>query len=380
MFLWRGSRLYVFSTSNVGDADPFGLVEEVDPITLSPVKASPRLPTGGHVWCGSMFVHANGDLYVMNGRFVHRLSPDLDIVVEMQLPDDRPYHGMLAMADGAILTKELRLTGEPSHLTLLDPQTLTELTSVQLLEPSLGRLCGELVDGSDLIYAPGTERIFRYEYRRGGLKRDAGWTARYRTSNSELGVASDGSISMGSLWVHDNNDVGSVRHMMGQHPVGSAVSEQTFDNFPGPSHVHRFGLVDAGDHDELEPIGTPNGWATAGPIAVEEHSIVVGYDTSAGILTAWDVRGDSPPRIAWAKPIANWMQPLAFADTAELVVDDYQPMVDHNLVVLDLLSGEEKGRVATGASTPSGTFACPGQHRDLYYPTFNVITRVFVTG
>ena len=54
------------------DGDSAGWLERVDPITLETLARSPDLPSGGHVWCGAVVVHQNGDLYVVNGRFRHR--------------------------------------------------------------------------------------------------------------------------------------------------------------------------------------------------------------------------------------------------------------------------------------------------------------------
>lgn len=48
-------------------------VSRIDPITLAPAAMSPRLP-GGPMWPGGMAVHANGDLYVVYGRWAHRLD------------------------------------------------------------------------------------------------------------------------------------------------------------------------------------------------------------------------------------------------------------------------------------------------------------------
>ena len=46
-----------------------GWLERVDPVSLEPIARSPELPSGGHLWCGSVVVHANGDLYMVNGRY-----------------------------------------------------------------------------------------------------------------------------------------------------------------------------------------------------------------------------------------------------------------------------------------------------------------------
>ncbi len=49
------------------------------------------------------------------------------------------------------------------------------------------------------------------------------------------------------------------------------------------------------------------------------------------------------------------------------------------IVVLDLETGEERGRVHSGAAQSSGMFFCPGWDRDVYYATlFGQIARIYV--
>ena len=70
------------------DGDNHGWIERVDPTTLKTLRRSPPLPSGGHLWCGAAVAHENGDIYCVNGRFCHRLSPDCEVVAERELPYD----------------------------------------------------------------------------------------------------------------------------------------------------------------------------------------------------------------------------------------------------------------------------------------------------
>lgn len=60
--------------TRLAGASTAGWLEKVDPVTLETLHRSPDLPSGGHLWCGAAVVHANGDIYVVNGRWMHRLS------------------------------------------------------------------------------------------------------------------------------------------------------------------------------------------------------------------------------------------------------------------------------------------------------------------
>jgi len=81
-----------------------------DPITLQPTRRAPALSSGCHNWCGAAAAHANGDNYVVNGRYV-RLTPDLEIVGERKLRSDNAHNGHVRAPDGNLITKDSRLSG-----------------------------------------------------------------------------------------------------------------------------------------------------------------------------------------------------------------------------------------------------------------------------
>src|SRR5215210_6220450 len=55
-----------------------GWVEQLDPETLAVLRTSPRIP-GGAWWPGGIGVHANGDIYMVFGRWAHRLTAGLEV-------------------------------------------------------------------------------------------------------------------------------------------------------------------------------------------------------------------------------------------------------------------------------------------------------------
>ena len=154
--------------------EPYGWVERLDlsdgagAERLEPEAVSPRLPCGSHVWCGSILAHSNGAIYSVNGSYLHKLDPlDLSVLAERRLPVDRSHNGMLALRDGTIVTKDLRLEGQGgTTLTRLEPESL-ELVGEPLVLPegSMGRIAADLVEvdgvSTELVYVPGTEHIWR---------------------------------------------------------------------------------------------------------------------------------------------------------------------------------------------------------------------------
>ena len=132
--------------------------------TLEPVASSPELPCGDHVWCGAILAHANGSIMSVNGSYLHRLDPhDLSVVAERELPVDRSHNGLLALADGSLITKDLRLEGQGgTTVTRLEPETLEVLGEPLVLpEGSMGRVAADFDSDGEAIYVPGTEHLWR---------------------------------------------------------------------------------------------------------------------------------------------------------------------------------------------------------------------------
>ena len=191
MFVQRDpGELYLYGTTGGAEPNVAGWVERVDPITLEPLATSGDLPAGGHEWCGSVAVHANGDLYVVNGSYVHRLAPDCSVVAELKLPVDHAHNGLLILSDGSIITKDIRLDATPSTLTVCNAN-LDVQASVELPEPSLGRIAAVVdearPDGSpgngsavDVIYVPGSTKLFRVTWNGVTLTLDQSWQPTYR--------------------------------------------------------------------------------------------------------------------------------------------------------------------------------------------------------
>src|SRR5262245_37176053 len=143
MFIQREpGELYLLGTTCARQREPFAWLERVDPETLEPIAETGPLPTGGHEWCGGVVAHANGDLYAVNGRFVHRLDPDCRVRVERELPTDQSHNGLLVLPDGHIVTKDLQLA-RPTTLLVLEPERLELVASARLPEPSMGRIAAD---------------------------------------------------------------------------------------------------------------------------------------------------------------------------------------------------------------------------------------------
>lgn len=371
MFVGRDvGELYLNGTTAGAGSHPVGWVERVDPVTLAPQARSGDLPTGGHEWSGSVAAHANGDLYAVGGSHVHRLDRDCRVVAGRALPVDQPHNGLLILGDGSIATKDLRRDGRPSTITVLDPD-LEVIASAQLPEPSIGRLAVVAGTGigpadrrvpDDTIYVPGATRVYRYRWDGTMLIEDPLWRPAYRKPDRG-GPAGDPTIVDGRVWLMDNCNTGGLE--------------------PWDDPVRLIGLDITGGAGEdgltvIIPTELPGGWVIAPPLV--HAGIAVAWDTANTGLVAFDVSPGAGAEMLWYQPFRSSMQPLLFPATGELVVNDFRHLengsTSDDLVVLDLVTGRMKARVATGAVRHGGMFLTPGWNRDLYYCTFGTVARI----
>ncbi|MEX0847116.1 MAG: hypothetical protein WD023_04995 [Ilumatobacteraceae bacterium] len=351
--------------------DAISWVEQIDPHTLDPVRRSPDLP-GGPTWPGGIAAHANGSLYVVFGRHAHRLAPDLTVLASVMLPRDRPYNSFVVLPDGCIATKDfggarpgaVHPSTDPCELIVLEPEALAVVGRLVLPEPSVARLSAS----GDDIYVVGDTRLLRVRWTGTELVIDASiGDATYRTLAGQT-YGWDAVIDAGAAWFLDDG-AGSERYAGSFRGLG--ISEC-------PLHLVRVGLDD-GAVSLTEISGLPLGLIANPPAIDPQRRIAVGYDSANGVVAAFrfDDHGGTTP--LWTKALDHAAHPMRFADTGELVLCDHDATrgVDQ-VVVVDIETGAELGRVDTGSPVQSVLFAAPGFERDLYVCSFAGVARITV--
>ena len=386
-------QLYVGGTlPNFSGPPPHGWVQRIHPETLEPLAVSPELPCGEHVWCGAILAHANGSILSVNGSFLHRLDPeDLSVIAERHLPTERSHNGLLALSDGTLITKDLRLEGQGgTTITRLEPERLEVLETLVLPEGSMGRIAADVLDpalneaaddATDAIYVPGTEHLWRIRAHADRLEIDD-WRVRYRQANDRWGLAWDACLSGGSCWLMDCGDVLSVRRIHevepnGRYdaPPGRDLSWRLPAPWDGAQRLFRIPLDRPEDLQWIEPFGTAGGGIIAPPVHVPEAQMALAWDSVNGGL-AGVATGNDDLDVAWHLDIRASMQPVVFPESGELVINDFTREGSDDLVVVDVATGELLDRVATGSRVANGMFLTAGGQRDVFYCTTTALARV----
>lgn len=361
----------VYLLRHTGGPDAISWVERIDSETLETIERSPDLP-GGKTWPGGIAAHANGDVYVAFGRHAHRLSPDLQTVHSVELPRDRPYNSFVILPDGHLALKDFggtlppgieQLAEESCELLVLEPEHLGIVGRVVIPERSIARLSA---DGYDL-YVVGVDHLWRARWDGSTVALDESFRPRYRTLDGQT-YGWDAVLTDGAAWFLDN----------GQGTEGFTGTFRGVTQSTTPLHLVRVDLATGAV--ALTPIcGIPGGIVANPPAVDPVRRIAVGYDSANGVLVAFDVAADGACTPRWQREQNHACHPIVFVDTGELVTADHDAeRFMEQIVVLDIETGAEKGRVDGGSPLQSPVFMAAGFDRDLYYCAFPVVTRVSV--
>ncbi len=333
-------------------------VTRIDPVSLRPLARSPRLP-GGPMWPGGMALHANGDLYVVYGRWAHRLGRDCTVKASLELPVDAPYNSFVVLACGLIVAKNLS-DKVAARLIVIDPATMRAVAEVEAPEASIARLsaCG------DTVYLVGVRRILRFDWRHGTLVRDPDWAHDYLagTANS---YGWDVVLAGGHAWFVDNG-----HHRYRTRMLGAGVRSTA-------NRLVRVSLTDAGDHDAVEISGLPGGTITNPPLVDAARGIIVTYDSGNNVLRAIDfINGRLTGR--WRRDwIGAASHMLHYPAAGQFVTNDFGSGGEW-VVIFDIETGAERGRIRVGGFTQGVVFPSPGWDRDLYWCSMSRVARISV--
>jgi len=370
-------------------------VERLDPDSLAVVASSPRL-AGGPFWPGGIAAHAGGDLHAAFGCWIHRLDPGLDVLASRQLPAPRPHNSFVVLDGGEIAIKDCDAPAgaEPTTLSILDPADLRPLAEpIRLPEPCVARLSSD----GEVVIAVGTTTLFalRFDRAAGRTVIDEAWRPAYGPAPGRSygwdPVIADRHV----LWM-DQGRNRTDRTMLGSGSSPDPVRLWIADRVSGETRSTEVSGL---------PFGTesnPPGWDPAG-------RVVVAYDAGNAVVRAWRLGGGLEP--LWRRDgLAHAGHLIVFPDTRELVVGDWNDVAalrsrflrpltrrigqvaalserarraslrtgSDSLVVLDLDSGAEKGRVRVPSASQGFLFPAPGFGRDVYYQSLTTIARIAV--
>jgi hypothetical protein len=121
------------------------------------------------------------------------------------------------------------------------------------------------------------------------------------------------------------------------------------------------------------------------PLYDPTRQILVHYDTIGRMVVAHKYHGPGALSFLWKQPFCNSVQMMLYPASGELVLEDSPHVLQQRdidtgaLVVVDIKTGEEKGRAPFGDKGTMGMFLCPGFGRDFYGCSIaGTVARVYV--
>jgi hypothetical protein len=365
------NRMFTFGACiPIQSAHSFGWLEQIDPISLDPIKSSPNLKSGGHNWCNCTAIIADGSIILGNGRYVHKLNLDLEIIGELELPTDHAHNGFTILSDGMGITRNLEVNqSKNSWFTVFDPASMKVVQHFEFVGSSIGRFSVDEIDGVEYIYATTATHIHRLIYKNQQLSLDEDWSASYDLPGEDQSFAWCNCLGDDSVWFHDMGDNGPSQVIMSTYPVGSKdldlrKTKRTIHH--APVRVFRVSTKDSSDMDVLTPFGDKGGEIGAPPLYVPDKKILVAFDTLNGKTGAWPYEGPGQFSKLWEHKIRNSNQILYYPDTGEAILDDRSDNYKVDAVVVDIETRTEKARCNTGTRISANMLWGEGYHRDAY--------------
>lgn len=106
--------------------------------------------------------------------------------------------------------------------------------------------------------------------------------------------------------------------------------------------------------------------------------MVVGFDSGNGVLAGF-AYDDSSVRKIWSHDQNHGSHMLLYPDSGEVVTAHHDPQRGvEQVVVRDVVTGNEKARIDTGSAIQSVVFPACGTERDFYWCSMLSLSRVRV--
>jgi hypothetical protein len=138
-------------------------------------------------------------------------------------------------------------------------------------------------------------------------------------------------------------------------------------------------MRDSKDHQVVDVCGATGGSVTNPPLYDLRRHIVVGFDSANRQLRAWrfDMSAGALTPLWHKQGIGCASHMVLYPETGELFTNDYR-RYGEEVVMLDIETGTERGRVRVGGINQGVVFPSVGWGRDLYWSSMAKVARIYV--
>ena len=299
---------------------------------------------------------------------MHQLNSNLEVINSLELPRNRPYNSFVILDSGEIALKDFggARPGQPSsdraqdcELVLVDPSSLEILDRLLLSEGSVSRLSS--VGRS--IYVVTMNKLIRINWDGTSLLLDTDFEVQYISEEGqEFGW--DPVITESDVWLLDNG-AGSQNYTTSLLGIGDALTAQK---------LLRVSLQ-SGEVTTYQVHNETHSLVSNPPCIDVQREVAIGYDSAHGVVAAFAFADSSRP--LWSKKLNHAMHPILLQEDGVVMMNDFRVETgQEDIVLLDVMSGEELHRVSTESPLQSVIFGSCGFSNDLYVCSFSHVSRI----
>ncbi|MEL6526918.1 MAG: hypothetical protein AAFQ07_14535, partial [Chloroflexota bacterium] len=349
IFVFGGTPLTIQDYVSLADGLPTGRNQESPYLarvnTVSGEITYVDLDRGrGIAYLGGALVHANGYVYAVSQVHLYKIDPEtMTIEASIDLPrvegisaPTTIYNGLATSSTGELILKSLTPTGGMQKIVLIDPDTL-EITFELDCECASPRLTVyPTASGEEYLYHLNQEQTFRWLIEPGSLTLDEDWIVSFDPTGQGV----------------DMNEEPTSPVI-----VGDTVYYTTNTNIDATTPMRVFWQdINATYTPDMPPLTGPllfegvediPGWSFAGLAGDDATGVLFANDQLNGLFMGFRVTEDNEFERLWQREIIT-SQTTTSSETGMVYVTDYADEV-LNLVVLDVLTGEELLRIPTPA-------------------------------
>jgi hypothetical protein len=305
-------------------------------LTLSGGNAAPYI--------GGAVIHANGFIYtIAAGRLFKLQSNPFQEVTAVNLPSSglaqlNFYNGLAVSRSGRIIAKTYNQVSGQGYFFLLDENNLNIIYQLSLSMAS-PRLTVDVNNNREYIYHLNQTETYRIEIRNDSLIPDNTWTAAYDPYNDNSTDEPTSPVIANGKVFYTTNTLYSATRAMKIFWQNKGLSFNSNVDTLGGFYLHSDTTISGWSFFHLSVDDTISG-------------IIIGNDQGSGKICAGIIDSNNNYQVLWERNLKTSARPVIVADRNLVYVNDFVNGYDY-LVVLDLLSGQEKGRIKTDATKPT---------------------------
>jgi hypothetical protein len=313
----------------------------------------------GIPYVGGVVAHPNGFIYAIAEARLFKIDPaNMSIVSFADLPLLSPfsiYNGINVASNGNLITKSFILNDYTNgDFLMIDPNNLQTIDQIntQVGTARINFACDSL--GNEYIHHINQDYTYRIKITTDSLLIDPSWQASYTPYNAP------------------NNTEPTSPRMLNNHVI------YTTNTTPNSTEPMKLFWQDKNlsydlNLDTLESFfmfsdTVSRGLSFFGLTTDEESGIFIGIDQINGRIAAYSIDDSNLLEYLWERSYGVTSIPAIENSTGLVYINDFDQTqnVDY-IVILDLFSGIELGRIATPGTIPSISNLVAGAYNDIYY-------------